>query len=378
MNKHLLPTATLGILGGGQLGRMFALSALSMGYRVTVLDPDPESPAGALADAHLCAAYDDPQALQQLADTCVAVTTEFENVPAASMAFLERHIRVSPSSESVAIAQDRIREKRFISGVGLQVAPFLPIESLADFEQDLSKHLPGILKISRLGYDGKGQVRVYSPEEAKAAFLDMGGKPCVLERKLELQTEISVIVTRVGTGQSVCFPVAENHHAGGILDISIVPARVEASVAGQARQMALQLAESLDYVGVLAVEFFVLGGGELLINEIAPRPHNSGHYSLNATQVSQFDQQVRAMCGLPPGDTRLLSPAVMINLLGDIWGDDEPSWDILLSQANVHLHLYGKKSARIGRKMGHYNVLAEDAETALGQALELQRRLKGV
>ena len=378
MNKHLLPTAMLGILGGGQLGRMFALSALSMGYRVTVLDPDPESPAGALADVHLCAAYDDPQALQQLADNCVAVTTEFENVPAASMAFLERHIRVSPSSESVAIAQDRIREKRFISGVGLQVAPFLPIVSLEDLEQDLSKHLPGILKISRLGYDGKGQVRVYSPEEANAAFLDMGGKPCVLERKLELQTEISVIVTRVGTGQSVCFPVAENHHAGGILDISIVPARVEASVAEQARQMALQLAESLDYVGVLAVEFFVLGGGELLINEIAPRPHNSGHYSLNATQVSQFDQQVRAMCGLPPGDTRLLSPAVMVNLLGDIWGDDEPSWDILLSQANVHLHLYGKKSARIGRKMGHYNVLAEDVETALGQALELQRSLKGL
>ena len=369
MSRHILPTAMLGILGGGQLGRMFTMSALSMGYRVTVLDPDIESPAGGLADVHLCAAYDDPDALQQLANTCAAVTTEFENVPAESMAFLEQRIRVSPSSNSVAIAQDRIREKKFISSSGLKVAPFLAIENLQDFDQDLSDHLPGILKIARLGYDGKGQVRVYCREEAKTAFLGLGCKPCVLERKLELQTEISVIVTRTGVGQSVCFPVAENHHAGGILDISIVPARVDTKVAAQARQMALQLAESLDYVGVLAIEFFVLEGGELLINEIAPRPHNSGHYSLNATQVSQFDQQVRTLCGLPPGDTRLLSPAAMVNLLGDIWGDEEPSWDILLSQPNVHLHLYGKKSARVGRKMGHFNVLAEDAETALQQLL---------
>ena len=268
MSRHILPTAMLGILGGGQLGRMFTMSALSMGYRVTVLDPDTESPAGALADVHLCAAYDDPDALQQLADTCVAVTTEFENVPAESMAFLEQRIRVSPSSNSVAIAQDRIREKKFISSSGLKVAPFLAIENLRDFDKDLSGHLPGILKIARLGYDGKGQVRVYCREEAKTAFLGLGCKSCVLERKLELQTEISVIVTRTGAAQSVCFPVAENHHAGGILDISIVPARVDNKVAAQARQMALQLAESLDYVGVLAIEFFVLEGGELLINEI--------------------------------------------------------------------------------------------------------------
>ncbi len=375
MKQHILPTAMLGILGGGQLGRMFTMSALSMGYRVTVLDPDTESPAGALADVHLCADYDDPAALQQLADTCLAVTTEFENVPAASMAFLEQYICVSPSSEAVSIAQDRIREKNFIFNAGLQVAPFLAIESLEDLQQDLSGHLPGILKIARLGYDGKGQVHVNSFEEAKNAFLAMEGKPCVLERKLNLKTEVSVIVTRTGIGQSVCFPVAENHHAGGILDISIVPARVASSVAEHAREMALQLAESLDYVGVLAVEFFVLDGGELLINEIAPRPHNSGHYTLDATQFSQFDQQVRAMCGLSPGDTRLLSPVVMVNLLGDIWGDDEPAWDILLSEPNVHLHLYGKKSARVGRKMGHFNVLSEDADKALNQALELKARL---
>jgi len=375
MPKHILPNAMLGILGGGQLGRMFTMSARSMGYRVTVLEPDPESPAGSLADVHLCAAYDDPEALKVLAETCAAVTTEFENVSADSMRYLERHTRVSPSAEAVAIAQDRIREKRYIENAGLKVAPYLAIEAETDLEQDLSGHLPGILKIARLGYDGKGQVRVQSREEAKAAFLQMGGKPCVLERLLDLKTEVSVIVTRTGPGEAVTFPVAENQHAGGILDISIVPARIDESVAERARQMALHLAEALDYVGVLAVEFFVLEGGELRINEIAPRPHNSGHYTLDATLASQFDQQVRALCGLPPGATRLLSPVVMVNLLGDIWGDGGPAWDILLSRPNVHLHLYGKSSARAGRKMGHFNVLAENVETALAEALELQRIL---
>lgn len=376
MSRHILPNAMLGILGGGQLGRMFTMSARAMGYRVTVLDPDPESPAGGLADVHLRAAYDDPDALRTLAETCAAVTTEFENVPAESMRYLERHVRVSPSAESVAIAQDRIREKRYIAAAGLQVAPFLAIETETDLGQNLGGHLPGILKIARLGYDGKGQFRVQTSEETKAAFASMGSKPCVLERMLNLKAEISVIVTRTGAGEAVCFPAAENQHESGILDISIVPARADEAIAERARQMTLHLAEAMDYVGVLAVEFFVLEGGELLINEIAPRPHNSGHFTLDATLFSQFDQQVRALCGLPPGDTHLLSPVVMVNLLGDIWRDDEPAWDKLLSQPNVHLHLYGKKSARIGRKMGHFNVLAEDVETALAQALELKRMLR--
>jgi 5-(carboxyamino)imidazole ribonucleotide synthase len=377
MSRHILPNAMLGILGGGQLGRMFTLSARSMGYRVTVLEPDPDSPAGSLADAHLKAAYDDPDALKQLAETCVAVTTEFENAPAESLRYLERFVRVSPSSESLAIAQDRIREKSYISGAGLRVAPFLAIEREEDLNADLRGHLPGILKIARLGYDGKGQVRVQTREEAVAAFRQMGGKPCVLERLLDLRTEISVIVTRSGRGEAVCFPAAENWHESGILDVSIVPARVDPDIAERARAMTLRLAEAMDYVGVLAVEFFVLADGELLINEIAPRPHNSGHYTLDATLFSQFDQQVRALCGLPPGDARLLSPAVMVNLLGDIWRDDPPAWDILLSQPATHLHLYGKKSARIGRKMGHFNVLAEDVESALERALELKRMLSG-
>jgi 5-(carboxyamino)imidazole ribonucleotide synthase len=374
--KHILPNAMLGILGGGQLGRMFTMAARAMGYRVTVLDPDPDSPAGSLADAHLRAAYDDHTALNRLAETCVAVTTEFENVPADSMTYLAERIRVSPAAQSVFIAQDRIREKTFIAGAGLAVAPFLAIETATDLEQDLSGHLPGILKLARFGYDGKGQVRVKTPDEAKAAFAELGQKPCVLERMLALETEVSVIVARTGPGEITTFPVAENQHEAGILDISIVPARVSDNVAEKARAMALRLADAMDYVGVLAVEFFVLAGGELVINEIAPRPHNSGHYTLDACMTSQFEQQVRTLCGLPPGDTRLLSPVAMVNLLGDIWRDDEPAWDKLLSQPNVTLHLYGKKSARIGRKMGHFNVLAEDADSALAQALQLKQMLR--
>ncbi|MFO1381890.1 MAG: 5-(carboxyamino)imidazole ribonucleotide synthase [Chitinivorax sp.] len=376
MADHILPNAMLGILGGGQLGRMFTMAARAMGYRVTVLDPDPDSPAGGLADVHICSKYDDPGALQMLVDTCAAITTEFENVPAESMRFLQSRMRVSPSAECVSIAQDRIKEKRYISNAGLGVAPFLAIEKADDLAQDMSGHLPGILKIARLGYDGKGQIRVQTGDEVKAAWQQMGSKPCVLEKMLDLQTEISVIVTRSSADEVNTFPVAENQHESGILDISIVPARVPEAIAEQARQMALQLAQALDYIGVLAVEFFVLQDNTLLINEIAPRPHNSGHYTIDACLTSQFEQQVRAMCALPPGDTHLLSPVAMVNLLGDIWRDDEPAWDKLLSEPHAKLHLYGKKEARIGRKMGHFNVLADNADSALQQAVALKDALK--
>ena len=376
MTQHILPNAMLGILGGGQLGRMFTMAARAMGYRVTVLDPDPDSPAGGLADVHICSKYDDPGALQMLVDTCAAVTTEFEHVPAESMRFLQSRMRVSPSAECVAIAQDRIKEKRYISGAGLGVAPFLTIEKADDLAQDMSSHLPGILKIARLGYDGKGQIHVKTADEAKAAWEQMGSKACVLEKMLDLKIEISVIVTRSSATEVNTFPVAENQHESGILDISIVPARVPEAIAEQARQMALKLAQALDYIGVVAVEFFVLQDNTLLINEIAPRPHNSGHYTIDACLTSQFEQQVRAMCALPPGDTHLLSPVAMVNLLGDIWRDDEPAWDKLLSQPNAKLHLYGKREARIGRKMGHFNVLADNADSALQQAVALKDALK--
>ncbi|HWP01300.1 MAG TPA: 5-(carboxyamino)imidazole ribonucleotide synthase [Methylococcus sp.] len=376
MNAHILPPAMLGILGGGQLGRMFTMAARSMGYRVTVLDPDPDSPAGMVADRHLCASYEDETALEELAETCAAVTTEFENVPAESLRFLESRLPVSPSAAAVAIAQDRIVEKTFIARSGLAVAPFLALREGEGSTQEFASLLPGILKTARFGYDGKGQARVTTPAEMRAAFEAFECKPCILEKQLDLATEISVIVTRTCTHQVRCFPVAENQHEAGILDISIVPARVAAKVAEEAQSMALRLAEAMDYVGVLAVEFFVLRDGGLVINEIAPRPHNSGHYTLDACIISQFEQQVRTLCRLPPGDTRLLSPVVMVNLLGDIWRDDEPAWDRVLSQPNVVLHLYGKKEARTGRKMGHFNVLAESLEESLEQALALKSALR--
>jgi 5-(carboxyamino)imidazole ribonucleotide synthase len=309
--------------------------------------------------------------------SCAAVTTEFENVPSESLEYLAVRLRVSPAAESVAIAQDRLREKGFIAAAGLPVAPFIPVETEADLAGELDALLPGILKLARFGYDGKGQVRVATQADCLAAFAALGGKPCVLERRLALHKELSVIVVRSSATAVLSFPVAENHHASGILDVSIVPARIDAQSADRARGMALQLAEAMDYVGVLAVEFFVLQDGEILINEIAPRPHNSGHYTLDACATDQFEQQVRVLCGLPPGDTRLLTPVVMVNLLGDIWRDDEPAWDELLTQSNVKLHLYGKKAARIGRKMGHFNVLAEDVDSALSQAERLKVMLGG-
>ncbi|MBA4709874.1 5-(carboxyamino)imidazole ribonucleotide synthase [Aquitalea aquatica] len=373
----ILPPSMLGILGGGQLGRMFAVAAKTMGYRVTVLDPDANAPAAQFADVHLCAPFNDAAALKTLAQTCAAVTTEFENVNADAMRELARTTRVSPSGDCVAIAQDRIVEKSWINKAGLPTAPYLAIESVEDIQVELSPYLPGILKTARLGYDGKGQVRVSTAEEARAAYANLGGQACVLEKMLELKLEVSAIVTRVSSAQMAVFPVAENSHENGILDVSIVPARIAPALAASAQQMAQSLAEALDYVGVLAVEFFVLADDSLVVNEIAPRPHNSGHYTLTACLTDQFQQQVRAMCGLLPGRTDLLSPVVMVNLLGDVWKEDgrEPNWDVLAEAPNAQLHLYGKKQARPGRKMGHFNVMAATADEALEQAEALKDTL---
>lgn len=373
----ILPPAMLGILGGGQLGRMFLMAAKTMGYRVTVLDPDPQSPAGALADVHLCLPYDDPAALAQMAKTCAAVTTEFENVDADSMRWLAQHVPVSPAAECVAIAQDRVLEKSFINESGLPTAPWTVVAAAADIGPDLEPLLPGILKTARLGYDGKGQVRVSTLDEVRAAFAEGRGQRCILEKMLPLAGEMSVIVARTGPAQAAVFPVAENEHAGGILDVSLVPARLPADRLQQAQAMALQLIDRLQYVGVLAVEFFLLQDGSIVINEMAPRPHNSGHYTLDACLTSQFEQQVRTMCGLAPGRTDLLQPVAMVNLLGDVWGADggEPDWRVLLDAPNAKLHLYGKLEARPGRKMGHFTVLADSAEAALEQAQAIKETL---
>lgn len=365
----IFPDAMLGMLGGGQLGRMFTLAAHSMGYRVTVLDPDPLSPAGAIADVHLKAAYQDVEALQQLADTCEAVTTEFENVPADSLRWLANHCAVRPAGDAVAIAQDRAREKNFVRSCGIEVAPFAVIDKAADLDAADGKLFPGILKRARFGYDGKGQSRVANVAEAKQAFAAMGTETCVLERRIDLACEISAVVARGADGAGMAFPVAENRHRNGILDVSIVPARVSAALAQRAADWALKIAERLNYCGVLAVEFFVTQNGELLVNEMAPRPHNSGHYTIDACVTSQFEQQVRSLCGLPLGDTRLLSPVVMVNLLGEAWQQGAPQWGHVLNQPQAKLHLYGKHEARDGRKMGHYCVLDGKIETALQNAL---------
>ncbi|MGM8060567.1 5-(carboxyamino)imidazole ribonucleotide synthase [Vogesella indigofera] len=373
----ILPPAMLGILGGGQLGRMFVTAAKRMGYRVTVLDPDANAPAADFADVHLCAAFNDAAALQTLAASCAAVTTEFENVNADAMRQLAKSTRVSPSGDCVAIAQDRIAEKSWINKAGLPTAPYLAIESVADIQVELAPYLPGILKTARLGYDGKGQVRVKTADEARAAYADLGGQACVLEKMLDLKLEVSAIVTRTSSAQVAVFPVSENIHKNGILDESIVPARISPTLAAQAQGYAVKLAEALDYVGVLAVEFFVLADDSLVVNEIAPRPHNSGHYTIDACVTDQYQQQVRAMCGLLPGRTELLSPVVMVNLLGDVWREDggEPLWDVLMEAPNAHLHLYGKKEARAGRKMGHFTVLAANVDDALDQARALKDTL---
>ncbi|WP_215780319.1 5-(carboxyamino)imidazole ribonucleotide synthase [Paludibacterium sp. B53371] len=368
----ILPPAMLGILGGGQLGRMFAVAARRMGYHVMVLDPDARAPAAAFADVHLCAAFDDEQALRQMGQRCAAITTEFENVSADAMRLLATLTRVAPSAECVAIAQDRIAEKGWINRAGLPTTPWLAVQAAADLQGELADYLPGILKTARLGYDGKGQQRVETAEEARAAFAALGAQVCVLEKRQHLKMEVSVIVARSSAAQIEVFPVAENSHRDGILDISLVPARIEAAMAERARAMACQLANALDYVGVLAVEFFVLDDDTLIINEIAPRPHNSGHFSLDACLTDQFQQQVRTLCGLLPGNTDLLSPVAMVNLLGDLWPPQgEPHWDVLMEAPNAHLHLYGKTEARPGRKMGHFNVLAGDNEAALAQARAL-------
>jgi 5-(carboxyamino)imidazole ribonucleotide synthase len=371
----IFPDAMLGMLGGGQLGRMFTLAAHTMGYRVTVLDPDPLSPAGAIADVHIKAAYQDRDALEHLADTCVAVTTEFENVPADSLRWLAAHCTVRPAGDAVAVAQDRVREKRFLSGNGFPVAPFAVIERASELDGIDASLLPGILKRARFGYDGKGQARVATVVEARAAFVALGSETCVLERMIELRSEVSVVVARGADGETRTFPVAENRHRDGILDVSIVPARIAADVARAAECAAAGVAEKLDYCGVLAVEFFVTADGALLANEIAPRPHNSGHYTIDACATSQFEQQVRTLCGLPLGDTRLLSPVVMVNLLGEVWQRGMPAWDRVFAAPGGKLHLYGKHEARPGRKMGHYTVLGNTADEALERALEVQAAL---
>jgi 5-(carboxyamino)imidazole ribonucleotide synthase len=370
----ILPDANLGVLGGGQLGRMFTLAAHSMGYRIVVLDPDPYSPAGLIANQHIKADYRDRAALQMLGDECAAITTEFENIPADSLEFLEQYCPVRPGADAVRIAQNRIHEKTFIQEHGLATASFAAIYEAADIEEAFAGLTPPLLlKTASMGYDGKGQLPVNTPDEARVAFRQMGDTPCVLEEMVELEREISVVLARNINGQTAIYPVGENRHVNGILDTTIVPSGADPATAAAAIDMARRLAAAMNYCGVLAVEFFCTVQGELLINEIAPRPHNSGHFTVDACATSQFEQQVRMMCGLTPSNTQLLSAVVMTNLTGDIWGDSEPAWQHVLNEPDARLHLYGKREALPGRKMGHINCLADDVDSAL----EITARIRG-
>ncbi|MBN3860221.1 5-(carboxyamino)imidazole ribonucleotide synthase [Neisseriaceae bacterium PsAf] len=377
-NRVILPPATLGILGGGQLGMMFTIAAKTMGYNVVVLDPDVNAPTQMFADKHICKPYDDPEALQELKQ-CAAVTTEFENVSVSLMKQLAQSVRVSSSGECVAISQNRIIEKEKIREAGLQTVPYRVIESDDDCSEECLNFFPGILKTATLGYDGKGQIVVNDLRALKKAFSDLKKVPCVLEKKLDLQSEASVVVCRLDSETIQCFPVADNVHKNGILFTSTVPSILNSELQERLKNYAIQLADDLDYVGVLTVEFFIVNDAQkIYVNEIAPRPHNSGHYTLDATLCSQFQQQVRILCGLPPLDTSLLRACTMVNILGDLWPqkEQEPDWQILLQEPFVHLHLYSKKEARPGRKMGHFNVLSDTPEKSLSTGLNLFSHLE--
>ena len=377
----MLPSgATIGMLGGGQLGRMFTIAARNLGYRVIVLEPDAQSPAGQLADQHIQAAYDDPQALAQLGQACDVITTEFENIPAQTLKTLSTYCPVHPSAEAVQVAQDRIVEKNFVRSCGLSPVPFIPVRSLSDLQKAHELiQFPAILKTARLGYDGKGQMTVQSIAEAESAFTQLKAVECVLEQRVDLEREISVILGRNQHGEVVCVTACENEHRNGILHQTTVPAHISAELEQQAKNAATIIANQLNFIGVMAVEFFVTKSGELLVNEMAPRTHNSGHYTLDACVTSQFEQQVRMVCDLPFGSTRLVSPVAMINLLGDLWPEGEqPDWLTVFSDSETKLHLYGKASARKGRKMGHYCTLAATADEASSKATAIFQQFERV
>ena len=367
----VVPPAAVGMLGGGQLGRYALMAARQMGFRTVVLDPDPAAPAGAVADMHLVAPYDDPEALDHMASECAVVTTEFENPPAAALTRLGARTRVAPSATAVAIAQDRIAEKSFLVAHGLPVGQYGVLASVTDvlYASEHGHLFPARLKTARLGYDGKGQAVVDDPATLRDAWQALGGVPCVLERALDLQTEVSVVAARAHDGAFAAYAVSENAHADGILDVSVAPAGVPDALAAEAVGHARAIGDALAFVGTFAVEFFVTAEG-LFVNEIAPRPHNSGHWTLDAARTSQFEQQVRAVCGLPLGDAGMTAGGVaMVNLLGEAWHAGEPAWERALAVPGVSLHLYGKAAARPGRKMGHLTAIADTPAEARRRAL---------
>ena len=378
-------TAMLGVLGGGQLGNYFVLAAKNMGYQTAVLDPDPHAPAGVNADIHIVAPFDDLDALNQLASLCSAVTVEFENPPVTALEHLAQHVIVRPSASAVAIAQHRRAEKQFCQSIGLSVAPYEVLETQDDAARITSNgfaqtHLdpfstPLIMKTSRNGYDGKGQQIIEQLSDTMEHWNSLGNVPCIIEQKIALDAEFSVIISRGEDGEIALFNPTQNVHVGGILDISTAPAQLDAQLLEEGRLAATNIAEKLDYIGVLAVEFFV-SHNKLFVNELAPRPHNSGHWTLDAARTSQFEQQVRALVGEPLGDPSMTCSAVaMVNILGERWANGEPLFELAGGDSSTHLHLYGKKDARAGRKMGHLTVTGDHADAVVHNAVTLRQAL---
>ncbi len=369
----LLPGATVGVLGGGQLGRFFALAAKTMGYRVVVWDPDSEAPSATVADHFICAPFNDELAQRQMIAMCDAITLENENIAADVLTTIADQKRLCPSPQAVSICQHRVREKSFINDCGIATVPWIVIDRTTDFDHVDHTLLPGILKTAEFGYDGKGQRRVKTIAELRKAYQELGAETCVLEKMVDLDFEISVVLARSDTGDSRAFPPAWNEHENGILWVSTAPAPMPDDLLQAAQETANKLAAQMRYVGVLAVEFFVTKDKQLLVNEMAPRPHNSGHYTLNGCVTSQFEQQLRALTGLPLGNTVQWRAASMVNLLGDDWlaRGQMPDWQHLLQHDNVHLHIYGKKDVRAGRKLAHFTVTAETASMARAQAQKL-------
>ena len=376
--QPILPGSTIGVLGSGQLGRMFAIAARRMGYRVHTLSPDEDTPTGQVADLEIQAPYQDLNAICKFASGVSVVTFEFENVPAETAAAAERCAPVRPSGHILHITQHRLREKTFLSQSGLPVTTFRHVDSCENLKRAaLEIGLPAILKTADFGYDGKGQYRIRTEAELAQAWVAVGEREAVLEALVDFDCEISVVAARTVNGDFVHYGAIENQHQNGILDISIAPARVPPRIAAEAVEIAREVLEKLAVVGVLCVEFFVRRDGGLLINELAPRPHNSGHFSFDANVTSQFEQQLRAVCALPLGSTQQLIPAAMANLLGDIWNGGDPDWDAAAGIRDVKLHLYGKSAARPGRKMGHLTALAPTTEQALADVKRARDLLSG-
>jgi 5-(carboxyamino)imidazole ribonucleotide synthase len=376
INQPILPGSTIGILGSGQLGRMLALAAREMGYRVHVYSPGTDTPAGHIADREVCGAYDDADKIREFAAAVDVVTFEFENVLSAASETAAEETLVRPAGSVLHITQQRLREKNFLKDNGFPVPGFAEINSLADLEGAAETlGIPAVLKTASFGYDGKGQQKVM-PGDSLATVLDnLGGAQGIYEAFVDFEKEVSVVAARNSAGEFAAFPVFENCHANHILDVTFSPAAVSPELAREAEELARGIFDSLNVVGVMAVELFVTRDGRLLVNELAPRTHNSGHLTIDACVTSQFEQQVRAICGLPLGSTELLAPAAMANLLGDVWSGGEPQWSAALEDPSVKLHLYGKTEARPGRKMGHLNTTGDSVADAINKARTARDRL---